>query len=88
MHRQKDLHEAGMVADTVDLARRHLRLLARHEDRGAQARFLVQPLGDMPVIDGAGERGGGVRVMNALQAVRVVQNRVVEHARDRAIAPA
>ena len=40
-HRQKDLDEAGMVADAVDLPRRHLRLLARHDDRGAQAWLLV-----------------------------------------------
>jgi hypothetical protein len=76
--REIDLDEAGMAANPVDLGRRHLRLLAGNDDRGTQPLLRRQPLCHMPVVDGRGQRRGGIGVMDALDAIRAIENRVLQ----------
>src|SRR4051812_18013672 len=63
-----------MVADAIDLRRRKLRDLTRHHDRGAQTRLLVEPLLDLPVVDGAGQGDSRIGVVQTLDLVGAVQN--------------
>ena len=46
-----------------------------HHDRGAQARLLVEPLGDLPVVDGAGEGDRRVGIVQAVDGIRRAQDR-------------
>ena len=52
-----DLDEPFVARATLDLLDREHRCLRRHDDRGAQARFLVQPVFDDPVVHGGTNRG-------------------------------
>jgi hypothetical protein len=73
--REEDLDDAGMLAHPVDLTGGNDRLLARHDDRGAQARLALEPLGGEPVVDRPGDRQVAVRVVDALDGVGAVEDR-------------
>ena len=45
----------GPVPDPVDLTGRQLAILVRDDDRPAQPRLRLQPLGQLPVVDRAGQ---------------------------------
>ena len=72
--RQEHLDEALVAADASDLGRRHVRMLDRHHDRGAQAGLLLQPVLDLPVVGGSREGFGAVRVVDAVDGVRAVED--------------
>ena len=75
---QEHLHEAGVVADAVDLPRGQLGELDRHDDRGAQARLGVEPLGHLPVVDRAGEGDRRLRVVQAVDRVEAGEDRQLD----------
>ena len=54
-----------------------------NDDRSAQARLLVEPLGDLPVVDGPRHRRRGVRIVDALHGVGAVEDAVLDAERDR-----
>src|SRR3954447_2363906 len=58
---EQDLDEALVLRAAADLLRRRLRVLAGAEDRGAKARFLLQPAFAQPLVVCARELGGAVR---------------------------
>jgi len=71
---EEHLHKAGVFGDTVDLLRRLRRQLARDDDRGAQASIFLEPLGALPVVDGARQGNCGVGVVEAVDGVQAVQD--------------
>ena len=69
-HRQQqDLDEAVVGGEALDLLHREFGAVRRDDDRGAQPRIAIQPLGADPVVDGAAERGGQVLAQHDLRAV-------------------
>ena len=75
--RQQHLNESWVATDAVDLARRGGRELAGHDDRPAQAWLLVQPLGDLPIVDGAGERHRRIGIVQTVDGVQAIEHRVL-----------
>ena len=74
-HQQQDLDKALVGRDAVDLFHRQFGVLHRHDDRGAQARLLVEPLARDPVVQGVGETGAHVLAEQQLRAVEAVADR-------------
>src|SRR6185437_16467154 len=72
--RQEYLDEARMIAESIDFARRHVGLLAWHDDRGAEPRLIAEPLGDDPVVDRARHRHVRVGVVDALHGIVAVED--------------
>ena len=76
--RQVERDEARMRARSLELTPRHLRLTARHDDRGPQSRLALEPLRDLPVVDRRRERGRRVGVADALDPVVAAEDRVAD----------
>jgi hypothetical protein len=57
---EQHLHEARILGGATDLLGGRQRVLRRTEDRGAQARLAVEPLGAHPLVVCARERCGAV----------------------------
>ncbi len=77
-HRQEHLDHARVVAQAIDLLRRKRRDLARHDQRHAQPRVTLHELGDLPIVDGAGQGHRGVGVVQAVDRVQAVQDGVLD----------
>ena len=60
--REEDPRELVAPADAADLASRCLRPLRRHDDHPAQARLLLQPPFEQPVVVSAAEARSELRV--------------------------
>jgi hypothetical protein len=66
-----------MAPDAVDLAGGEGGELAGHDDGRAQARLLVEPRGDLPVVDGGCQGHRRVRVVQAVDGVQAVEHGVL-----------
>ncbi len=69
---QQHLHETWVGRAAVDLVDGPLDALGGDDDRRAQARITIEPLGADPVIDGLGERRAQVLVADQLQGVEAI----------------
>ena len=58
-----DLHIAADLRATLDLGDRQLRVVLTGEDRGLQPRLAVRPERELPVVDGALDRGAEFEVL-------------------------
>ncbi len=76
-HGQQHLDKPRMARHTVDLARGEGGQLAGHDDGAPKARLLVEPLGDLPVVDGAGQGHRRVWVVQAVDGVQTVEHRAL-----------
>src|SRR5438876_6345217 len=78
---QQDLNEARMIADPLDLTGSKAWNLTGDHDRGAEAWVTLQPFGNLPVVDRTRECYGRIRVMQTVNRVQAVEDRVIHPGR-------
>ena len=77
-HDQQHLDETRVVGEPVDLLDGEVGVLVRHRDTGAQAGFLLQPLGDLPLVGGLAQCRGVLRVELGAARAEAVQDAVLD----------
>jgi hypothetical protein len=67
-----------MITDSLNLFRGEVWDLAWDYERGAEARFGVEPMFYLPIVDSLRDGSGEIRVMNALNAIGTIKDTVFE----------
>src|SRR5829696_2653736 len=66
VHRENDLHERRVSANPIDLVCSELWILNGHDHGTAQPWFVVQPIVELPIVNGTREGSRGEWVAHAL----------------------